>query len=235
MVAVRLKSKRAVIHPTFSSVTDRSGPKSGLVTFRRSVYAACPVIDCLRYCILRLSTMPAESLPTLTFPSVSSAIPTPFHGPLRSLLIRALQLLPLPKHVAFIMDGNRRAARVKGERVIKGHERGFDALKGVSEIHIGMKYLLNWMLLQLLEFLLALNVPNVTVYAFAMDNFSRSQDEVDGLMDLAARKLLELSEKGNLLDLYGVRINVIGRKEMLPPELQRAIRHVETTTRGNNR
>lgn len=76
--------------------------------------------------------MAASALPTLTFPSVSTAIPTPFHGPLRRLLIRALRLCPLPKHVAFIMDGNRRAARMEGVEVIRGHEKGFEALKGVS-------------------------------------------------------------------------------------------------------
>lgn len=78
--------------------------------------------------------MAAASLPHLTFPSVSLAIPRPFHGPLRTLLITALQLLPLPKHVAFIMDGNRRAARMAGKAVIHGHEQGFNALKGVSVI-----------------------------------------------------------------------------------------------------
>merc|ERR1712230_69375 len=137
---------------------------------------------------------PPSALPTLTFPSVGTAIPAPFHGPLRRLLIRALRLCPLPKHVAFIMDGNRRAARMEGVEVIKGHERGFEALKG------------------LLEFLLALSIPNVTVYAFSIDNFNRPQDEVDSL--------LELGEKGNILHHYGVRINVVGRKDLLPAQLQ---------------
>lgn len=76
--------------------------------------------------------MSASSLPTLTFPSVGTVIPRPFHGPLRNVLIRALRLCPLPQHVAFIMDGNRRAARQEGVEAIKGHEKGFDALRGVS-------------------------------------------------------------------------------------------------------
>lgn len=73
----------------------------------------------------------AETLPTLTFPSFRDVIPQPFHGPLRRLLVRALRLLPLPQHVAFIMDGNRRKARNEGLEVIKGHEKGFEALKTV--------------------------------------------------------------------------------------------------------
>lgn len=72
-----------------------------------------------------------DNLPALAFPSVGTAIPKPFHGPLRRLLIHALRLLPLPKHVAFIMDGNRRAARSEGLSTIRGHEKGFEALKGV--------------------------------------------------------------------------------------------------------
>lgn len=90
-------------------------------------------------------------------------------------------------------------------------------------------------LLQLLEFLLALQIPNVTVYAFAIDNFNRPSEEVDGLMDLASRKLLELGANGNILDRYGVRINVIGRKDLLPEEVQRAVAHVEKSTEGNTR
>ncbi|KAK9893782.1 Di-trans-poly-cis-decaprenylcistransferase [Cystobasidium minutum MCA 4210] len=159
----------------------------------------------------------AASLPALTFPSVRNVIPQPFHGPLRRLLVRALALLPLPKHVAFIMDGNRRKARQEGVEVIKGHEKGFEALK------------------TLLEFLLALEIPNVTVYAFAIDNFNRPSEEVDGLLELARVKLLELSDKGNILDHYGVRINVVGRKDLLPDNLQRAIEHTEQATMNNKR
>ena len=80
-----------------------------------------------------------------------------------------------------------------------------------------------------------MSIPNVTVYAFAIANFNRPQDEVDSLLDLARVKLLELSEKGNILDHYGVRINVIGRKDLLPYTLQDAIRHVEQITENNTR
>ena len=73
------------------------------------------------------------------------------------------------------------------------------------------------------------------MYAFAIDNFNRPQDEVDSLLDLARAKLLELSEKGNILDHYGVRINVIGRKDLLPIALQEAICHVERITENNRR
>lgn len=75
----------------------------------------------------------------------------------------------------------------------------------------------------------------MTVYAFAIDNFNRPSDEVDGLLELARVKLLELSDRGNILDHYGVRINVVGRKDLLPDSLQRAIEHTERATMNNQR
>ena len=82
---------------------------------------------------------------------------------------------------------------------------------------------------------MALSIPNVTIYAFSIDNFNRSQAEVDDLLELGLNKLLELGAKGNILDHYGVRINVIGRKDLLPVELQNAINHVERITHNNKR
>lgn len=79
-----------------------------------------------------IDKMVTAALPALAFPSASALIPRFMHAPLRSLLIRALRLCPLPKHVAFIMDGNRRAARMEGVEAIRGHEKGFEALKGVG-------------------------------------------------------------------------------------------------------
>ena len=63
----------------------------------------------------------------------------------------------MPNHVAFIMDGNRRFARRKNEKVIKGHESGFNKLA------------------QVLSWCEMLNIPEVTVYAFSAENFKRSQ------------------------------------------------------------
>jgi undecaprenyl pyrophosphate synthase len=53
---------------------------------------------------------------------------------LTSLLIFIVSLGPIPKHVAFVMDGNRRYARGKGQKVGQGHTEGFESLKRVSLI-----------------------------------------------------------------------------------------------------
>lgn len=114
----------------------------------------------------------------LPFSSVLAWIPSLFHPSLRSLLIAALRLGPRPKHVAFIMDGNRRSARVRNLPVRVGHEEGFDALKRV------------------LSFLLKLEIPHVTVYAFSIENFNRDPKEVDALMGMARTRLVEICQHG---------------------------------------
>ena len=84
----------------------------------------------------------------------------------------------LPNHVAIIMDGNRRYARINQLEKIQGHISGFEKL---SEA-------LNWCF--------TMNVKEVTVYAFSIENFKRSKDEVDQLFVLAREKFEKLlSEK----------------------------------------
>ena len=97
-----------------------------------------------------------------------------------------------------------------------------------------------------------LGVRCVSVYAFAIENFKRSPEEVNALMDLAERKMLELCEHGyvladcislkyihildrDLLDQYGIRLNVLGNKSLLPERVQLAAKKAENLTQKNNR
>ncbi|KAF7305189.1 Alkyl transferase [Mycena kentingensis (nom. inval.)] len=133
------------------------------------------------------------------------------------LLLNVLAAGPIPKHVAFVMDGNRRYARMNHKAIAQGHTDGFATLR------------------RLLETCLRLQVRCVSVYAFAMDNFRRSPEEIDHLMNLAHDKLMEMSKQGQILEEYGVRLNVLGKTSLLPEYVQEAIRHVESVTRNNNR
>lgn len=66
---------------------------------------------------------------------------------LRSLLIGALRQGPIPKHIAFVMDGNRRFARNHGIETVEGHHLGFEALARVSDAPaslVGARLLLPW-------------------------------------------------------------------------------------------
>ena len=106
----------------------------------------------------------------------------------------------------------------------------------------------------MLEILLRLGVRCVTVFAFAIPNFKRPAREVDDLMQLAEEKLLELCQHGcvgfptsalldsisahferQLLDTHGVRLNVLGKRELLPLSVQVAVRKAEDLTRHNDR
>ncbi|TFK46619.1 Di-trans-poly-cis-decaprenylcistransferase [Heliocybe sulcata] len=132
-------------------------------------------------------------------------------------VLNVLAAGPIPKHVAFVMDGNRRYARRKQAKVQQGHSDGFLALR------------------RMLEICLKLGVRCVTAYAFSIENFKRSPEEVDALMNLAEEKLLELCQHGELLEQYGVRLNVLGKKELFPERVQIAARKAEEMTRQNDR
>ena len=72
----------------------------------------------------------------------------------------------LPRHVAIIMDGNRRWARQHGKAEIEGHAAGVEAIRG------------------LLRHAVKRSVPVLTLYAFSRENWARSDDEVTGLFGL---------------------------------------------------
>lgn len=81
----------------------------------------------------------------------------------------------MPKHIAFIMDGNRRFAQDHTLPKHKGHEKGVSSLK------------------RCLEFCLALDIQIVSVFAFAIENFNREQTEVEKIMGLFVQTLNEMS------------------------------------------
>jgi ditrans,polycis-polyprenyl diphosphate synthase len=116
------------------------------------------------------------------------------------VLLAILAAGPVPQHVAFVMDGNRRYARRKRQKVIQGHMEGFMVLKRASSLSHIVSALTQMTrlsyLLQILEACLRLNVRCVTAYAFSIENFSRPQEEVDGLLSLAEEKLSELTQNG---------------------------------------
>ncbi|KAL1944647.1 hypothetical protein VTO73DRAFT_3077 [Trametes versicolor] len=132
-------------------------------------------------------------------------------------LISILSAGPIPQHVAFILDGNRRYARSKGMQVKQGHTDGFYTLR------------------RMLEICIKLNVRCVSAYAFSIENFKRSPEEVTALMDLAEDKLLELCQQGDILDRYGIRLVVVGNRDMLPERVLAAAEKAESLTKNNNR
>lgn len=136
---------------------------------------------------------------------------------MQRLSLMVLRTGPIPRHIAFIMDGNRRFARKSKVGTVHGHSKGFDKL---SEV---------------LQWCLDMGVQEVTVYAFSIENFKRSKEEVDGIFDLARDKFRRLlSEKDKLMEL-GIRVEVIGNLNLFPKDIIETIAEAMTETRNNNR
>ncbi|KAK6474221.1 dehydrodolichyl diphosphate synthase complex subunit DHDDS-like isoform X1 [Huso huso] len=124
---------------------------------------------------------------------------------------------PMPKHVAFIMDGNRRYARKLHVERQQGHTQGFDKLA------------------ETLRWCLNLEIREVTVYAFSIENFKRAKDEVDGLMELARQKFSRLLDEQEDLEKHGVCIRVLGDLTLLPLDIQKLIAQAVLATKNHNK
>ncbi|KAJ9075378.1 cis-prenyltransferase [Entomophthora muscae] len=122
----------------------------------------------------------------------------------QSICIKILKQGPIPRHVAFIMDGNRRYAQRHNIPISAGHFRGFQSLE------------------KILESCMNLGVKAVTAYAFSIDNFNRTTEEVDALMNLAKERLEFFCTKSELIKHHQIRIKVIGKLSLLPDDVRAA-------------
>ncbi|XP_029655385.1 dehydrodolichyl diphosphate synthase complex subunit DHDDS-like [Octopus sinensis] len=87
------------------------------------------------------------------------------------LFIKIIKCGPIPRHLAVIMDGNRRYAKMNSLKTEFGHRKGFDNLSSWCR---------------------ELGIEQVTVYAFSLENFKRSPDELNCLFDLFREKMSQL-------------------------------------------
>ncbi|KAI3843115.1 hypothetical protein MKW92_037989 [Papaver armeniacum] len=120
----------------------------------------------------------------------------------------------IPKHVAVIMDGNRRWAKQKGLTTRDGHDAGLGRV--IELVPLCCKY----------------GVKVLTVFAFSTENWNRSQEEVAIIMVLFTKLFTENLET---FMREGVRVSVIGDWAKLPRSLQICITKVTTNTENNSR
>lgn len=119
---------------------------------------------------------------------------------------------PMPKHIAMIMDGNRRyAAEFLDSDSNEGHR------KGEAKIE------------EMLEWCLELKIRYVTVYAFSTENFKRDKNEVEFLMSLSEAALYRMADNKKIHD-NKVRIRVFGDYSTLPPSVIEAIDYANERT-----
>lgn len=118
----------------------------------------------------------------------------------------------MPKHIAIIMDGNRRWARKRGLDPKLGHKAGAKTLEKIVRYanKIGLEY--------------------ITVYAFSTENWKRTEDEVGALMLLLQNYLDEYSRRA---DTENIKVKVLGDISALPEGMQKSIKNCMERTKEN--
>ncbi|KAK8916704.1 Dehydrodolichyl diphosphate synthase 6 [Platanthera zijinensis] len=136
---------------------------------------------------------------------------------LRRCLFQILASAPLPHHVSFILDGNRRYARKYDLPPGDAHQTGFRNL------------------VRILRYCAELGLPCVSIFAFSIDNFRRTPHEIATLMSLFREKLLALGDDIALLNDAGIRIHFIGDISLLDQDIRDLVLHLAEETKGNDR
>ena len=118
----------------------------------------------------------------------------------------------MPKHIAIIMDGNRRWAKTKGKPASFGHKEGAKTLEKIVRYanKIGLEY--------------------ITVYAFSTENWKRAEEEVKALMMLLQNYLDEYSKRA---DTENIRVKILGDITALSEGMQKSILKCMERTKDN--
>ena len=123
-------------------------------------------------------------------------------------------ITPKPEHVAIIMDGNGRWANSKGLSRIAGHKRGADSVKAM------------------IKGCLAHKIPYLSIFAFSSENWNRSEEEVNALMDLLIQALETQTKK---LNEHGVRLQLIGDLSKFSDRIQGLAKTAQAETKDNDK
>jgi undecaprenyl diphosphate synthase len=121
-------------------------------------------------------------------------------------------VLPL-RHVAIIMDGNGRWAKKRLLNRVMGHEKGAEAVRAIVRTSR------------------EINLPVLTLFAFSTENWQRPAAEVNALMGLLKRFLINEEPE---LKKNNIRLGVIGQYARLPEEMRAIIKQVQASTAGND-
>lgn len=119
----------------------------------------------------------------------------------------------LPKHIGFIVDGNRRWAREKGLPTLIGHQKGYEAIEPIIMHAIKLK------------------IPYLTFWVFSTENWNRSRQEVEYLMEIF-RGIFH-GDMVVRLKKEGVRMNVIGELERFPQDIIKEVENLIAETKLN--
>jgi undecaprenyl diphosphate synthase len=126
-----------------------------------------------------------------------------------------LDTTKLPQHVAIIMDGNRRWAKKQGLAAIGGHN-----------------YVVDQIIEPLIEHCGKLGIRYLTLWAFSTENWKRDKEEVNGLMTLFRRALMEKVEG---FIKKGARLKMIGDLDRFSPDIQAGMQHATAASEKNDK
>ena len=118
----------------------------------------------------------------------------------------------MPKHIAIIMDGNRRWAKAQGKPASFGHKAGAKTLEKIVRYanKIGLEY--------------------ITVYAFSTENWKRAEDEVKAFMMLLQNYLDDYSKRA---DTENIKVKILGDISALSEGMQKSIKNCMERTKNN--
>jgi undecaprenyl diphosphate synthase len=126
-----------------------------------------------------------------------------------------MNMSTVPKHIALIMDGNRRWAKKNKLAAFEGHE-----------------FVSNKVIEPLAEECIAQGVEFLTLWAFSTENWNREKSEVDGLMGIFRDGL---QRNGERLHKLGIRLQVIGDMQSFPEDIQKGVERWVAETSENTR
>lgn len=133
------------------------------------------------------------------------------------MVLRIIDSGEIPEHIAVIMDGNRRYARkMMLNKVSEGHILGASKLKQIIE----------W--LSLLH-----GVKTLTVYAFSLLNFKRSEEEVNDLMNLAEKTFGDMADSPEFFTQHNCKFCFIGRYDLLEERVLKQIKRIQDLSPPN--
>ena len=155
--------------------------------------------------------MGMEKIPIERFPGITQIQNLAAKYYERKLFAEVLSSARIPKHIAIILDGNRRFAGEMGMDSLEGHVFGAKKLEKV----------IGWCQ--------ELDIKHITVYAFSTENFTRNEEEIKMLMELMTKKFKDVA-KDSRVHKYKIRVKAIGNIGLLPEKVQRAIDEAQEAT-----
>lgn len=118
----------------------------------------------------------------------------------------------MPKHIAIIMDGNRRWAKQRGKPVAFGHKEGAKTLENI------------------VRYANKIGLEHITVYAFSTENWKRAEEEVKALMMLLQNYLDDYSKRA---DTENIKVKILGDVSVLSQGMQNSIKNCMERTKNN--